>query len=259
MNNRLLDVLCSSNAVELLRSMGSELSHLISELWDLRNEPGTRGHKDNFEHTLQVLQRVIDMQGNVDVARDSEELVIRLVAVYHDVGKTPTKRLVRGKYTFHGHEEVSAKMFLTSMKKHFITGKIVTDAATIIRMHGRPKSIVGDGIPDSAVRRLMADAGDLFYPLIQFCKCDSTTKDPVKRQRYSDEMDTLLVWADKVSVMDEEAKWRPPVDGYDIMEILGVEGKKLGAVKSAVIEAIKSGRLADNRGECLEFIRNYKF
>jgi len=242
----------------------SVIKAILPELYALKRAPGEGGgHKDNYSHTAGVLGNVIKTE------TDGANIPMRLIAILHDIGKATTKKFIDGKFTFHGHEEMSGKLTTAIFKRDNcgLTPDQQKMVITIIRLHGRPKAITEEGVTDSAIRRMMVDAGEYFYDLIQFCKCDATTKYEDRRRKYAREMDELLARAAKIHEEDEAAKWRPPFTGKDIMDILGIAsstrkskggGQKVGEIKDKIIAMIKSGELPEEREACLAYIRSLK-
>lgn len=244
----------------LMLSKENLIKTILPELYALKRAPGESGFKDNYEHTAGVLTNVMKDETELNVS-------MRLIAILHDIGKATTKKHNGKKYTFHNHENVSEKLAKDIFKRDDCGLTIAEreNILTIIRLHGRPKAITEEGVTNSAVRRLLADAGESFYDLIVFCKYDATTKYEDKKKRYAMAMDELLVRAVKIHKQDELEKWRPPFTGNDIMEILELSqsersntGNTIGKIKNQMIELIKSGKLAEEREACLQYIHNLK-
>ena len=240
----LLDILNTKDPVAILRHLdqNGQLAEIFPELVALKASGAN--HKDNFEHTLGVLQNVIDAGGNDGM---------RLVALFHDLGKASTKKFIDGKWTFHMHEEVSAHMLQELYDRFHIPSVLRMYVTVIVSLHGRPKSVADDGVSDSAVRRLSKDAYQYFDDLIKFAKCDMTTKNFAKRKQYTDAFNDLQTRKIRIDLEDEEAKWRPPITGHDIMA-LGIKGRNVALAKDDVIAKIKSGALQEDRDACLAYL-----
>jgi len=246
------DFLMISNE-ELIKS-------ILPEVYALKLT-NTHGHKDNYVHTSFVLSNVIKAE------ETQPDIPMRVVALLHDIGKAPTKKFNGNKYTFHNHETISEQMAIHIFERDMcgLSEKEIISVRRIIALHGRPKLIVDEGITDSAIRRLLTEAGDNFYDLLRFCKHDATTKNEQKIKKYHTEMDTLMIRAAQIFAADEDKKWRPPFTGKDIIEILEIEqisrtSNKLviGKIKSEMIEMIKAGTLAEDRNTCLKYIHTLK-
>ena len=217
------------------------LEHLLPELTGLKGVDIIEGqkHKDNFEHTLQVIKQT---------AEASESPWLRLVSILHDAGKAKTKKFIKDKgWTFQNHELVGARMVKSVFDRFDLDKSQLEYVIKLIEYHGIAKELTKDEVTDSAIRRLYTELGDWVDDLLLFCKCDMTTASYAKRQRFQNDLDRLKERILVVKNKDEADKWRSPIDGNFIMKELGITpGKRLGLIKSDIERAIKSGKVADN-------------
>lgn len=243
-------ILKKKNASDIIydMQMKGNLKLLLPELSAL--DTTDVGHKNNFIHTLGVLNNVIHYCGN--------NYNMRLVALLHDIGKIDSRRTnENGKWTFHDHEKVGAYMSLNIMERLDITDKnIIAYVYRMIKYHGRVK--MHRDVTESAIRRLDNEIGqDIIFDLIDFCKCDLTTKFEDKRLRIQSGLDTIKQRIIEVRQKDEEAKWRSPITGTIIMNILGVgTGPMIGKIKSVTDSKIKSGEWTEE--DALNYIKSFK-
>jgi poly(A) polymerase len=198
-----------------------ELHLVFPELSELHTVED--GYKNNFTHTMGVLKNVCD-------AGYSHEM--RIVALFHDIGKSRTKKKINEKWTFHNHESVGAVMSISILDRWRVDKKLTEYVYNMVKFHGRTK--MHRDVSESAIRRLDKEVGsDIILDLIDFCKCDLTTKFQDKRERISSSLDVIKNRIIEIRKKDEEEKWRSPLTGDIIMKLLKVQPSKIiGEIKS---------------------------
>jgi poly(A) polymerase len=208
-------------------------------------------HKDVFLHTCQVVD---------NVAKVSENLWLRIAALLHDIAKPKTKRFVDGiGWTFHGHEELGARMIKPIFKKMKFPLSNEPYVENLVRLHLRPIALVDENVTDSAIRRLIVNAGEDLDDLITLCRADITSKNQKKVQKYLSNYNRVMEKVKEVREKDKLRAFQSPVRGDEIMEICGLKpSKKVGVVKSAIEEAILEGKIENTYEAAREYLDQIK-
>ena len=207
-----------------------------------------KGHKDNFYHTLQVLDQICDR---------STDLWVRWSAILHDIAKPPTKRFVKGEgWTFHGHEDKGSRMVKPIFKRLKLPlGESQRRVTNLVRLHLRPIALTKEHITDSAIRRLIFDAGEDLEDLIILCKSDITTKNKKKEERFQANLVAVEENIAAVEERDRIRNWQPPVGGDEIMKLFGIgPSREIGLIKVALKDAILDGDISNSQEDALKFV-----
>lgn len=226
------------------------LQSVLPELTALKGVENMHGilHKDNFTHTLGVVD---------NVAAVSESLWLRWAALLHDIGKAPTKKFdkVRG-WTFHGHDAVGQRMVLKVFKRlHLPQNEKMHYVAKIVGLHLRPISLVEEGVTDSALRRLIFEAGDDLEDLLIHAEADITSANKQKVKLYLSNFAELREKLAETEEKDRIRNFQPPVSGKEIMEVFGIgPSREVGIIKNAIKDAILDGVIHNDRSEAWQLM-----
>lgn len=226
------------------------LNYILPELTALKGieEIDGMGHKDNFYHTLEVVD---------NISQHTDKLWLRWAALLHDIGKAPTKKFEKNiGWTFHGHEFLGSKMLKGIFKRLKLPlNSDLKYVEKLVRMHARPIALITDDASDSALRRLLFDAGEDLEDLFTLCKSDITTKNNTKQNKFKKNYEYVAEKIKQVEEKDKVRNFQPPITGEEIMALFNLKpSREIGILKEKVKEAILEGEIENNHEQAKNFV-----
>lgn len=238
-----------SVGLKLLADTGL-MDYIMPELTALKGIEEVEGqtHKDNFWHTLEVVD---------NISRYTDNLWLRWAALLHDVGKAPTKKFVEKiGWTFHGHEFLGSKMVKSIFQRLKLPmGPDMKYVQKLVKLSSRPIALIDDGTSDSALRRLLFDSGEDLEDLFTLCKADITTKNSHKQEKFKKNFEYVAGKIKEVEEKDQVRNFQPPITGEEIMALFNLKpGREIGILKEKVKEAILEGEITNDKTEARNFV-----
>lgn len=238
-----------STGLKLMEETGL-MQLIIPELIALKGIEEVEGqtHKDNFYHTLEVVD---------NISENTDNLWLRWSALLHDIGKAPTKKFVEGTgWTFHGHEFLGSKMVKTLFQRLKLPlGSDMKYVQKMVKLSSRPIALITDDASDSALRRLLFDSGEDLEDLFTLCKADITTKNSRKQEKFKKNFEYVAVKIKEVEEKDQVRNFQPPISGEEIMAMFNLKpGREIGILKEKVKEAILEGEIENDTEKARQFV-----
>ena len=238
-----------SVGLEIMKKTGL-LDIVLPELTALEGIEEVEGqkHKDNFWHTLEVVD---------NISKNTDNLWLRLAALLHDVGKAPTKKYVKGTgWTFHGHEFLGSKMVKAIFQRLKLPlGKDMKYVQKMVKLSSRPIALISDDVSDSALRRMLFDAGEDLEDLFTLCKADITTKNSYKQEKFKKNFEYVAKKIKEVEEKDHVRNFQPPITGEEIMQMFNMKpGREIGILKERVKEAVLEGEIPNEHEAAKELV-----
>ncbi len=208
-------------------------------------------HKDVFRHTLQVVDQISAI---------SDNLWLRMAALLHDIAKPKTKNFnPETGWTFYGHEEIGARMVKNIFKRMRLPMENISYVEKLIRLHLRPQALVDNGVTDSAIRRLLFEAGNDIDDLMALCKADITSKNQKLIKQFHNNYEVVIKKLKEVEEKDRLRNWQPPLRGEEIMQVCGLaEGPMVGVLKDKITDAILDGIIPNDHDAAFQYLLSIK-